>query len=308
MIPVKCPKDGTLHYADESHIGRTIRCRGCGAILKIEPQEEPPASEIQQEAVEGKAEPSVTGEPLPERKTNRALSEKVIPREYLLMGAGLGAIVFLLLIAFWPYNPPPASTQSPSAGNSPAVQETPSEPSPGVSGRTLEKRRAEVKPLETKPVPEGNPLRPLPPCAQGQGPLRPKTGERIVPDGVISGQSNIRVMNAGGLDAAVKLVDRVTGKTSRFVYVQAGHTFAMEGVEAGAYLLQFQFGRDWIPACHQFIRDSVYGEFTDPFVFLDDRIRFFTVTLSPLIGGKTRTRRIDSKRFLAGDQNAGASP
>ncbi len=124
----------------------------------------------------------------------------------------------------------------------------------------------------------------------------------------MSGQSNIQVLNAAGLDATVKLVDSVTGKTSRFVYVQAGHSFSIEGVETGAYLLQFQFGSDWIPECHQFIRDTVYGEFADPFVFLDDRIRFYTVTLSPLVGGRTKTRKIDRTRFLAGGQGTGASP
>ena len=250
--------------------------------------------------MEGKAEPSVTGEPLPERKTDRATSQRVIPREYLLIGAGLGAVVLLLLIAFWPNNPPPDSSQTQPGGHGAAVPETSPEPSSGAPAPDLVKRATrEAKPAQAEPAS---------PCVQGHEPVRLKTGERIAPDGVMSGQSNIRIMNASGLDAAVKLVDSVTGKMSRFVYVQAGHTFAMEGVGTGAYLLQYQFGRDWIPECHEFVRDSVYGEFADPFVFMEDRIRFYTVTLSPVIGGKTRTRRIDRKRFLAGDQNTAASP
>lgn len=300
MIPVKCPKDGTLHYADESHVGRTIRCRGCGAILKIEPQDQLPSIEVTQEPVEAKAESTVTGEPLRERKTSGATSPRVIGWEHVWIAAGLGAIVLLLLIAFWPYEPTPVSSQIQSGSHSAAVPETSPEPSSGGPAPALVKRATR----EAKPVP----AEPASPCVQGHEPVRLKTGERIVPDGVMSGQSNIRIMNASGLDAAVKLVDSVTGKMSRFVYVQAGHTFAMEGVGTGAYLLQYQFGRDWIPECHEFVRDSVYGEFTDPFVFLDDRIRFYTVTLSPVIGGKTRTRKIDRKRFLAGDQDTAASP
>ena len=111
MIPVKCPKDGTLHYADESHVGRTIRCRGCGAILKIEPQDQLPSIEVTQEPVEAKAESTVTGEPLRERKTSGATSPRVIGWEHVWIAAGLGAIVLLLLIAFWPYEPTPVSSQ-----------------------------------------------------------------------------------------------------------------------------------------------------------------------------------------------------
>ena len=110
-------------------------------------------------------------------------------------------------------------------------------------------------------------------------------------------------MNAGDRDVVVRLLDSVTGKTSGFVYIQAGDSFAMEGIEAGAYKLRFQFGKDWIPNCHEFVRDSVFGEFSDPLVFLDDRIRFYTVTLSPSIGGVTRTRKIDRRKFLEGDQS-----
>jgi hypothetical protein len=114
-------------------------------------------------------------------------------------------------------------------------------------------------------------------------------------------------LNAGAVDAAVKLADNVTGKPVRFVYVQAGHSFTIDGIETGAYLLQFQFGKDWIPECHDFVRDPNYFEFTAPFVFLDDRIRYFNVTLSPVVGGKIRTRKIDRERFLKGDEDNGVS-
>jgi hypothetical protein len=300
MIDIICPADGTLHYADESSVGKTLRCRTCGAILKIEPQDQPPPIGTMQEPVEEKAGASVTRAPLGNPKTQGGRLQRLIRRENLLIGAVLGAIVVMLLITFWPNNPPSDSSQIQSSGPNPAVGEASPEPSSGVPAPTPVKPRPNVKPLQAKPVLEGNPLGALPPCAQGSQPSRLRTGERIEPDGGASGASDIRVMNAGGLDAAVKLVDSVTGKTSRFVYVQAGHSFAIEGIETGAYLLQFQFGRDWIPECHEFMRDSDYREFAAPFVFLDDRIRFYEATLSPALGGKTLARRITRKRFLEG--------
>ena len=309
MIDVVCPADGTLHYADESHVGQTLRCRTCGLTLKIEPRDQHPPIGIEHEPVEEKAEASVTSEPLGEPRTEGARPQRrMIRRVNLLIGAGLGAIVVIISIAFWPKNPPSVQSQIQSSGTNPAVRETPPEPSSEVPAPALVKRTPNVKPAQAQPVFEGNPAGALPPCAQGRESLRLKTGQRIEPDSGTSGGSNIRVMNAGGLDAAVKLVDNVTGKTSRFVYVQAGHSFTIEGIETGAYLLQFQYGRDWIPECHEFVRDSDYREFAAPFVFLDDRIRFYEVTLSPVVGGKTLTRKIDRKRFLEGGQDAGVSP
>jgi hypothetical protein len=218
----------------------------------------------------------------------------------LLTVAGFGAILIMLLVAFWPYNPTSDSSQMESSGINSAVREEPPGPSSGVPSPPRVRPTPNVKSTQAKPVFGGHPSGGLPPCAQGRESLRLKSGERIEPDAGTSGASNIRVVNAGDLDAAVKLVDSVTGKTSRFVYVQAGHSFAIEGIETGAYLLQFQYGRDWIPECHEFIRDSEYREFSNPFVFLDDRIRFYEVTLSPVVGAKTITRKIDRKRFLEG--------
>jgi hypothetical protein len=308
MIDIICPKDGTLHNADESNFGKTLRCRTCGATLKIGPQDQHPPIGIAQGPVKEAAEARVTNKPLAGPKTEDARPQRMIRRESLLMGAGLGVIVVMLLIAIWPNHPPSILRQIKSNDQNPAVRETRPEPSSGVPAPGLVMRRPNVKPVQAKPDLEGNPPGALPPCAQGRNPLRLKTGERIKPDGGTSGASNMQVMNAGGLDAAVKMMDSVTGKTSRFVYVQAGHSFTIEGIEAGAYLLQFQYGRDWIPECQDFMRDADYLEFANPFVFLDDRIRFYEVTISPVVGGKTLTRRIDRRRFLAGDQNTGVSP
>ncbi len=292
MIAIRCPADGTLHYAEEDRIGLTIRCRTCGATLKIEPQEERPPVDINQDLIGGAAEPGAPPKPSGERKPGGPPPPHVTRKEYLLVGAGLGVILLLLLIAFWPNNPAPVSTQTPPAGQSPTVPEVPPEPSSSVHAPARVEREREAEPAQAEPVP---------PCAQGHAPVRLKSGQRIEPDGPIAGQSNIQVLNAGGLDAVVRLVDSVTGKTARFVYVQAGHTFALGEIPTGAYRLQFQFGKDWVPECRGFARESVSGEFADPFVVLEDRIRFYTVTLSPLIGGKTGTRKIDRKRFLAGD-------
>jgi hypothetical protein len=307
LIAVKCPKDGTLHYADDGLTGKTIRCRTCGATLTIGSDDRLPPVETEPEPVEPKTEPIVTAEPAPERKTNDATG-RVPPWIFILGGAGLGAIVVILLFAFWSGKPSPVPSQMQSEGNRPSVSEASPEASPGGSAPAAVRHAPGGEPVHTKPDAGTNASGPLPTCAQGRAPSRLGTGQRIEPDGEMSGDSNIRVTNASDLDVAVRLADRVTGKTARLVYIQAGHSFALESVAPGAYILRFQFGKDWVPECRGFVRDSLYGEFSNPFVFYDDRIRFYTVTLSPFLGGNTGTRKIDQRKFFEGDQATQNSP
>jgi hypothetical protein len=307
LIAVKCPADGTLHYAADALAGRTIRCRTCGATLTIGSSDQPPPVETDPEPVEPKAGPIVTAEPPPERKTNDAAG-RVPPWIYILGGAALGAVVVVLFLAIRSNKLSPLLSQRQSQGKGTSVSETPPAASAGASAPTTMEHAPSREPAHAKSVGEGNPSGPLPACAQGREPSRLDSGQRIEPDREISGQSNIRVTDTSDLDVAVRLADNVTGKTARFVYIQAGHSFVFESVAPGAYVLRFQFGKDWVPECRGFVRDSLYGEFVDPFVFYDDRIRFYTVTVSPSLGGNTRTKRIDRSRFLEGDQNTQGSP
>jgi hypothetical protein len=218
-----------------------------------------------------------------------------------LIGAVLGAIAVILYLKFWPINSPRISTPTESSGRQSSVRQTSSEQPTDVPVRAPDKRKPNDDVVRGMRIAEGNSTAALLPCAQGRSPQRLKTGERIEPDGRKSGESNIRLLNRNTLDAVVRLVENITGKTSRFVSVQAGQSFKMEGIEAGAYSLRLQFGSDWIPECHAFMRDSSYVEYSAPLVFMDDRIRFYDVTLSPIFGRKYGTKEIDRSRFLEGE-------
>jgi hypothetical protein len=270
--------------------------------LEEQPQEQAHPSEIKSESVESKAAPSVTRRPPLEDPIYGAVpNARKSGGVNILIGACLGAIAVLLYLNYWPMNRPQVSSQiqstSPATGERPAAQET----SPAIPPASAGKHRSEIKPVQTAALPEANPNVALLPCAQGISPVRLKTGERIEPDGRKSGESNIHLINGNTFDAVVRLVDTVSGKTSRFVYVRAGQSFTMEGMEGGTYLVRVQFGSDWIPACRAFTRDSKYVEYSGPLVFMDDRIRFYDVTLSPILGRKYGTREIDRARFLNGD-------
>ena len=60
---------------------------------------------------------------------------------------------------------------------------------------------------------------------------RPKTGTRIEPDEETSGGSKLRIKNGTQRDAAVRLVNKETGRASRFVYIEAGDDYTLGNIE-----------------------------------------------------------------------------
>jgi len=152
------------------------------------------------------------------------------------------------------------------------------------------------------------------PCAEGQTPERLDTGARIKPDEGTSGESTLEVRNGTSLDAAVRLVDNSTNKTSRFVYIRATNDYTITGIEPGTYSLRFATGSEWVTSCREFQRDEDIKEFEKQLVFNrdvsivyegDQRIERWrstkvSATLNAVPLGNAPTRKIDRKQFLEG--------
>jgi hypothetical protein len=158
----------------------------------------------------------------------------------------------------------------------------------------------------------------IPSCAEGRTPERPYTGERIEPDVGTSGRSTLEISNGLSVDAAVRLVDTSSNRTSRFVYIRAHDMCKIEGIEASVYWLRYVSGLDWIPNCVDFLQEESIDEFEKPFPFhqetfqegnyLKDTWTEATASLNPVPEGTAKTRKIDRKRFLEGDQHFSLQP
>ena len=158
----------------------------------------------------------------------------------------------------------------------------------------------------------------VPLCAQGQPVEHLTHGQKIEESERENGKSTLLVKNGTGHDAAVRLVDSLTGRTIRFVYVRAGNAYKVSGIEPGSYRLDFMTGSDWVSACRGFIRDPSYSEFEGNLVFKfsstenENEVTTWTthgeVTLNPVVGGNAKIRQIDRKRFFEGDQYVGVAP
>jgi hypothetical protein len=158
----------------------------------------------------------------------------------------------------------------------------------------------------------------IPSCAEGRKPERPYTGERIEPDVGASGRSTLEITNGLSVDAAVRLVDTSTNRTSRFVYVRAHDMYKIEGIEASTYWLRYASGLDWIADCVDFLRGESIDEFEQPFPFHQDTVQEgnylkgtwteASASLNPVPEGTAKTRKIDRRRFLEGDQHFSLQP
>jgi hypothetical protein len=140
--------------------------------------------------------------------------------------------------------------------------------------------------------------------------LRPENGESINPgpDEGTDGESSIKVINGSSVDAVLRLVNTETGRTARLIYIWVGNSISVEGIETGTYWVRFQSGKKWLPGPLDFGCDADYSEFEEPFSFPEDRVREYTITLNPVVGGTARTRRIDRRKFFEGDQYVRIAP
>jgi hypothetical protein len=158
----------------------------------------------------------------------------------------------------------------------------------------------------------------IPSCATGHFPERPATGQRIEPDNGTSGSSTLEITNGLSVDAAVRLVDTSSNVSSRFVYIRAHDLYKIENIEASTYWLRYASGLDWVANCVDFVRDENIDEFEQPFPFRQDTVQESnyvkdtwteaSASLNPVPEGTAKTRKIDRKRFLEGDQHFSIQP
>jgi hypothetical protein len=289
VIDVHCNgrlRDGTrcqeICHADESHVGQSIRCPKCGAVNRIER-----SLPVQSGYPSGTGPVRITSaEGRPTRRVSRSTVGLSRPtKAAILAGVLLGVFgIAVVLDRLWPDSPSKSGAESPSTPKQsvapsltaqphdiqpPLIEPNPPIPNPWRTSGNLAPAQPSPDNLASFPATNGaaHPI-PIPPCAQGQQAERLHTGARIEPDGEASGLSELSVSNGTRSDAAVRLVDGSSGDTARFVYIEAGHLYTLTGIQPGTYTLRFILGREWVPACRDFL-EAEYSEFESALVFKD---------------------------------------
>lgn len=325
VIDIRCPYDGTVYHADESHVGRSVRCKTCGWILRVERPSLGPIVKARQQSVKPASESGWIKRPSPDSKSRffSVLWDRI--KLYALAIASAGvilAIVWPLIFpspsSIEPSTPPPVS--APVSNNLrpvplmkvPELKEIPVPSFPQVEKINPQRFRLDpnLKPLA--------PIELLPTCATGQEVERPSTGEDVEPGQEAIGECRLIVKNGSGHDAAVRLTDFDSGQTIRFVYVRSRDSYPILGIGDVTVFVRFETGADWIPACKGFIKNQDIEEFDDLIPFKvrteeneDSTTTYSThasLTLNPVIGGNAKTHRIGRDRFFEGDQYVRVAP
>jgi hypothetical protein len=137
----------------------------------------------------------------------------------------------------------------------------------------------------------------------GRPPISLANGTNIIPPEGISGLGKLKVDNGTTRDAAIKLVDSVSGKTYRFVYVRAGNEVNVEKISPCTCTLKFSMGTDWDQASQKFLRNPSFSKFSEPLNYKEitenSGVKWmeYRVTLHPVPQGRARTTRIDESDF-----------
>lgn len=117
------------------------------------------------------------------------------------------------------------------------------------------------------------------------------------------GRGTLKVINGTGYDAIIKLVDQASGRTQRFVYIQANREVTLQQIGSCRCTLKFSIGTHWNPNTQRFSQSRLYSQFRESLNFREIRtpsgVRWmnYTATLHPVKGGTARTLPINERDF-----------
>jgi hypothetical protein len=310
MIDIRCACGETYH-AEQSHLGKSIRCQKCGAILTIERHDHSPLAQAGEQSVWQRTVGVEARDSGSVDQLYRTKPDKMSRGTEILIGSGLAAIALLLIIVLWQTRPSPVPTPKGSSEAGDSSRRTPL--SQGMaSPSTVNTEPMEVPEIKSvKPIPLSTlpaPVPLIPPSAVGQQPERPTTGEAVVPSEGTTGDFTLEVKNGTNLDALVRLASILTGRTNRLIYVRAYELHTIGGIEVGVYSLRYITGSDFVKKRRRFLHVGDARIFEQSFEFPEGHVGGYTVTLRPVVGGTARTRKIDVERFFEGDQYVSTPP
>lgn len=122
-----------------------------------------------------------------------------------------------------------------------------------------------------------------------------------------TGRHSITVRNNSGSDAIVKVEDNYSGETYRLIFVRKDHTYTIDQIRDGSFILKFVLGADYSPSKRMFLKTGSVMQFDTPRNFqmttfregntITTRYSRLSVTLAPVVGGTAQTSKISLKDF-----------
>ena len=270
MIDVRCPRDGTVHHADEIHIGKMLRCSHCGdAIPILDPRRPLQSSQAPLEPNHNPVSPIPKGELTPKKRWKDWLWVTVSCTLIILAGT-VGTYIYMR-------NKRPAEKS----------RDVPIDLSAGMVDATTGQPRAPAQPgIQAATQPNSLP-----------------TGTRLSKDLALGGHGTLKITNGTFLDAVVTLASWGTDHLVRSVYIQAGSEYTLRDIKPGSYRMRFEQGSDWDDQRGRFRSDLSCFKFGKVLDFREtrdnDSIHYedLSLTLNAVIGGNVQRVEIAPDEF-----------
>jgi hypothetical protein len=321
MPDFSCPVCGRGPYhADDEHIGKSIRCIGCGKIINIAWQDGRFTTSNQQIKTANQRRSTWIDEirknpvVLFKSKANRGVAVAVVA--VLLMGIGLVGYkhsVHRVSSKLKSEEPVTLSSDEVAGSGTPPARASVQTHS-GDQTTTFDMSTAVG--LDDKPINRTIPVEPIParpiskhvPKAGTDGIQEPPrsaislpTGTRIIPDRANTGWGEIVAINGTGVDACVIVVDSNTRERVRKVYIKPQDSFTLGHLSPGNYNVLFATGIDWDNTGEHFNRSASYFEFGKALSFEEEGRSYekHTITLNPVPNGNVRARSLSEAEFHA---------
>jgi hypothetical protein len=263
MLQISCARCGRIFSADVEHIGKSLRCSGCGDAVPI----------VGSERQQGTA-PTVRANGIPPAIPIRRQRTKppayrlgrFLRRKMLLVSLACTLAFALSLTGYLVWH----GNQSQNAGIGHPAMEPPPNPPP-------------VEDPPSSPNSE-------PPTVTSKPPqISPPTGTNLIPEAAQSGKGELVAVDGSNFDAVLVVVRTNTHRPVREVAIRSQETATLRHLSQGRYSIYFCNS-----GCFEFGKDVWYSE-----TQTEDGTQYsqYTITLTPVPNGNVNSKPISKEEF-----------
>ncbi len=288
MLKVACPRCSRLHYADEQHVGRLLRCAGCGDAVQI-------GASVQSN------KPIVSSaKAMPSERLRSTLSHKKWRPKTKRTRLAFALLVFVLIgtaLMSW-------RTRSAAAKDHDAPE---TQPIPAKSQDTFDRvvNNGEPQPTQNRDYDPQAPWRSDSEPTQKKHHRSLPNGTHLMRDEARRGHGELTIDNYSDIDAVASVLVSSTGQPVRVVFVRHGERYKFTSLTSGDYRVRFAMGTDWDSSTRDFHDSNGYFEFGKVLSYDEteqsDRVQYSVkeITLNTDPKGDVPRLPISREQFMA---------
>jgi hypothetical protein len=279
MLEISCARCGRKHYAGEEHLGKQLRCAGCGHTVPIAQRDRrharsPKPLEVCSNALEN------VMDAFSRKVATICVRSKFRWRRGLLAFSVVACLAAALAAAgyFAGRRYLPAHPGAPDIGAT----------TPLPVGHQLD-----TAPADPKQTLCQVPAKSLP------------TGTPFMEDRATDGHGQLKAINNTRYDAYVIVMIAGTGEQVRQRYIQLHSTLTLHHLDRGEYTVLFTTGLNWNGAVKEFNCEASYFEFGEKLGFeetSDSRGVYYvhhSIALHQVLSGNARSKPLTETQFHA---------